>query len=74
MRNLLERATPELKKAIAVYGVDYPNTAQSVQKELESYTTVSCLSYMTVSRLADIARQAGVEFRLENPWAHFPRD
>jgi hypothetical protein len=74
MRNLLERATPELKKAIEDYSAAYSFTAESVKKDLEANTGVSYLNYLTVCRLADIAKFAGIEFRLENPWVHFPKD
>ena len=73
MTSLLERATPELKKAIAVYGVDFPYTAKLVQEDLEANEWVAFLRYSTVVNLGGMARAAGWEFDLSDPWKYFSR-
>lgn len=70
-KTLLERAKPELLKAIAQYGVDYPITASVVKKELETNHAMHYLSYGTVLEIGRIARAAKLEFDLNFPWSLF---
>lgn len=71
MRNLLDRAKPELKKAIATFRVDFPNTAEYVEKHLSETIGVSFLPYGVVIDIQGIARKAKLEFDFNNPWALF---
>ena len=68
-RTLLERAKPELKKAIATYKVDFPNSGEYVEKYLSETIGVSFLPYGVVIDLEGIALKAKLEFR--NPWDLF---
>ena len=68
-RNLLERAKPELKKAIATFKVDYPNSAEYVEKHLSETIGVSFLPYGIVIDLEGIARKAGL--KISTPWELF---
>lgn len=63
-RNLLERAKPELKKAIATYKVDYPHQGEWMEKHLSETIGVSFLPYGIVLDLESIARKAKIEYRL----------
>ena len=71
-RNLLERAKPEFKKAIAVFKVDFPNSGEYVEKHLRETIGVSFLPYGVVIDLEGIARKAGLEF--SNPWDLFEQN
>lgn len=73
MKNLLERATPELKKAIAVYTVDYPHSGEMIQEDLRANNWVAFLKYGTVVSLRNAAQAAGFEFSFTDPWSHFER-
>jgi hypothetical protein len=68
-KTLLERAKPELKKAIAVNKVDYPATGEYLERHLSETVGVSFLPYGVVIDLEGIARKAKLEFR--TPWDLF---
>ena len=70
-KNLLERAKPELLKAIAQYKVDYPNTAIVVENALKESSGVSFLPYGIVCDLRSIVWAAKGKFDINNPWALF---
>lgn len=70
-RNLLERAKPELLKAIAQYKVDYPNTAERVETALKESVGVTFLEYGTVVELGSIVFAAKQSFNFNNPWEWF---
>ena len=71
MNNLYERATPELKKALAVYAIDYPSTAEVIIEDMKANTIVSWLRFNTVMSLKSIAERSKVEFNLTDPWKYF---
>jgi hypothetical protein len=71
-RTLLERAKPELKKAIAVNKVDYPATGEYLERHLSETIGVSFLPYGVVIDLENVARKAKLEFR--TPWDLFEED
>ena len=70
-KNLLERATPELLKAIAQYKVDYPNTATAVENDLSKNIFVTDITYGTLNRLDNICRSVNLGFRFDNPYTLF---
>ena len=70
-KNLLERAKPELLKAIAQYKVDYPNTAGKVEDALKEVNGVIFLKYGIVVELSTIAHSVKLPFELSNPWEWF---
>ena len=63
-RNLLERAKPEFKKAIAVFKVDYPYQGEGIEKHLSETIGLTFLPYGVVLDLETIARRAKIEYRL----------
>lgn len=71
MKTLLERAKPELKKAIATFKVDYPNTAERVEQVLSENYGLSFIPFGIVVDISSICRAANVEFDMNFPWAHF---
>ena len=68
-RTLLERAKPELKKAIATYKVDFPNSGEHLERHLSETSGVSFLPYGIVIDLEGVARKAKLKFT--NPWDLF---
>jgi hypothetical protein len=70
-RTLLEKAKPELKKAIAVYKVDYPSSGGLVEKALEQAIGISFLEFGIVINLGSILRYSGLSLDLNNPWEWF---
>lgn len=70
-KTLMERAKPELLKAIAQYKVDYPYSALMVEEELKKKCGVSHLPYGVVLEIGRIARSANMEFDLDSPWSLF---
>lgn len=70
-RNLLERAKPELLKAIAQFKAKYPGTAEAVERELEETTGVSFLPYGIICDIRSMVWDAKGEFNINNPWALF---
>lgn len=71
MKTLLERAKPELKKAIAVFKVDYPNTAERVEQVLSENYGLSFIPFGVVVDLGSICRAAKIDFDINFPWTHF---
>lgn len=71
MKTLLERAKPELKKAIAEFGVDYPNSAEHLEMQLSNNYHVSYLIYGTVLDLRSVVNRAKLEFDINHPWDWF---
>lgn len=71
MKTLLERAKPELKKAIACYKVDYPNTANRVEETLSTNIILSEISYAVITDIGSICRASNIKFDLAYPWAQF---
>lgn len=69
--NLLERAKPELLKAIAVCEIDYPGTAKYVKDELSNNFGVSYLTYGVLCDIRSMCIAAKMEFDLNNPWKLF---
>ena len=69
--NLLERAKPELLKAIAQYKVDYPNTGLVVEKALKDNSGVSFLPYGIICDIRSMMLAAKGKFDINNPWALF---
>lgn len=63
-RNLLERAKPEFRKAIAVFKVEYPHQGEWIEKHLSEVNGVTFLPYGIVLDLETIARRAKIEYRL----------
>ena len=70
-RSLLEKAKPELKKAIAVYKVEYPSSGELVEKALEQAIGISFLQFGIVINLRSILRYSNLSFDLNNPWEWF---
>jgi len=70
-KTLLERAKPELLKAMAQYSVDFPMSADLVKKELETNHFVYYVSWGTIFELGKIARMAKLEFDISFPWSLF---
>ena len=71
MKTLLERAKPELKKAIAMFKVDYPNTADHVESLLRENYIVSDLPYGTIIDMGAIIKSSKLKFDLNFPWEYF---
>jgi len=71
MKTLLERAKPELKKAIASFKVDYPNTATRLEETLRDNCILSEIPYGVVIDLGSICRSANIKFDINFPWAQF---
>lgn len=71
MKTLLERAKPELKKAIATFKVDYPNTADRVEQTLRENYGLSFVPYGIIVDISGICRAAKLDFDINFPWAHF---
>ena len=63
-RNLLERAKPEFKEAIAAFKSEYPNQGEGIEKHLSETIGVSFLLYGIVLDLETVARRAKIEYRL----------
>ena len=70
MKTLLERAKPELKKAIASFKVDYPNTAIRLEETLQENTILSNIPYGVVD-LGSVCRSANIKFDMNFPWGQF---
>ena len=70
-KTLLERAKPELLKAMAQYSVDFPMSADLVKKELETNHFISYVPWGMVFELGKIARAAELEFDISFPWSLF---
>jgi len=71
MKTLLERAKPELKKAIACYKVDYPNTANRVEETLSTNIILSEISYAVIIDIGAICRASNLKFDIAYPWGQF---
>lgn len=71
IQNLLERAKPELLKAIAQYKVDYPATAGHVEEVLTCSTFVSEIPFGTLNTLDSICRSVNLDFKFNNPYPLF---
>jgi hypothetical protein len=71
IQNLLERAKPELLKAIAQYKVDYPATAEHVERTLMQNCFVTDIPFGTMNNLDNICRSANVKFKFDNPYILF---
>ena len=71
MKTLLERAKPELKKAIATFKVDYPKTAERVEETLRTNVILSEVSYAVISDIGSICRASNIKFDIGFPWAQF---
>ena len=74
MKNLLERAKPELKKAIAEYGISFPNLSECVENSLKDNYLISHVSYGVVFELRSIVLRHKLEFDMNNPWEWFDAD
>jgi|GEM_PF-1936097 len=70
-QSLLERAKPELLKAIAQYKVDYPNTASVVEDALKETEGVSFLQYGIICDMWSILNATKVKHSFTNPWELF---
>ena len=70
-RNLLERAKPELLKALAQTREKYPTTADMVEKELKQTIGVSFLPYGVICDLRSMIWGIKGEFDINNPWKLF---
>jgi len=71
MQNLLERAKPELLKAIAQYKVDYPAIGEAVEKVLTENNFVTDIPWGTLNNIDNICRTVGLSFKFDNPYEMF---
>jgi hypothetical protein len=71
VRNLLERAKPELLKAIAQHKVDYPYYTDRVENALTRNNWVADLPYGTMVEIRSICFAANLKFDINDPWALF---
>jgi hypothetical protein len=71
MKTLLERAKPELKKAIASFKVDYPNTATRLEETLKQNCILSEIPYGVIIDLGSVCRSANIKFDMNFPWGQF---
>jgi len=71
IESLLERAKPELLKAIAQYKVDYPATAEAVERTLTQNSFVTDIPFGTLNNLDNICRTANLKFNFHNPYEWF---
>ena len=71
--SLLERAKPELLKAIAQYKVDYPSSIERIEKQLDKTFWVIDLPYGTVVELRSICSSVKLDFNINDPWAMFEK-
>lgn len=70
-RNLLERAKPELLKAIAQHRVDYPYWTNRVEGVLTGHKWINDLPYGTMVEIRSICFAANLKFDINDPWALF---
>ena len=71
--NLLERATPELLRAIAQYREVHPTIAGNVERTLTENMFVSDVPFGTMVDINSICYHAKVNFNFNNPWTLFNR-
>lgn len=71
MQNLLERAKPELLKAIAQYKVDYPATGEAVERVLTENNFVTDIPWGTINHIDNICRSVKLPFKFDNPYEMF---
>ena len=71
MKTLLERAKPELKKAIASFKVDYPNTATRLEEILQKNSILSDIPYGVIIDLGSVCKSANIKFDINFPWGQF---
>ena len=73
MRNLLERAKPQLLSALEKQKIEYPNIAEHVQNHLKSTYFVSHIHYGTFMDLKSLWMQSTKEL-VDSPWEFFEED
>jgi hypothetical protein len=71
MKNLLERAKPELRQAIDSFKSIYPNTTSKLERTLSENIFVSELTFETLSNMKMVIKDNGLPFDMNNPWAYF---
>jgi len=73
MRNLLERAKPQLVEALAKQRLEYPSIAQDVEKHLSKLHFVSDIRYATFMDLKSLWMQS-TKVLVDSPWEFFEED
>jgi len=73
MKNLLERAKPQLLAALENQKIEYPSIAKEVEKYLTKNYFVSDLRYGTFMDLKSLWMQSTKEI-VDSPWKFFEED
>jgi hypothetical protein len=71
MKNLLDRAKPELKQAIELTRPIYPATMSKLEESLRQNLFISQLTYETMCWIRSTLRDNDLPFDFTNPWAYF---
>ena len=74
MKNLLDRAKPELKQAMESFKTIYPNTINSLENSMKENRLVSDLTYDSMLNIRMVLRDCDLPFDMMNPWAYFEDD
>jgi len=73
MRNLLERAKPQLLAALENQKIEYPNIAEHVENQLSKNYFVSDLRYGTFMDLRSLWMQS-TKVLVDSPWEFFEEE
>ena len=73
MRNLLERAKPQLVEALAKQRLEYPSIAEEVERHLTKNYFVSDIRYATFMDLKSLWMQS-TKVLVDSPWEFFEED
>lgn len=74
MKNLLERAKPELRQAIDSFRIIYPNWTNKLESTLKENSWITNLKYEDILNIRAVVRDCDLPFDMMNPWAYFEDD
>jgi hypothetical protein len=74
MKNLLERAKPELRQAIESFRDIYPNWMEKLESRLKENSWITNLTYEDILNIRTVVRDNDLPFDMMNPWAYFEDD
>lgn len=74
MKNLFERAKPELKQALESFREIYPNYITKLENTLKENSWITNLKYEDILNIRSIVRDNDLPFDMMNPWAYFEDD
>jgi hypothetical protein len=74
MKNLLERAKPELRQAIESFRDIYPNWMEKLENRLKENSWITNLTYEDILNIRMVVRDNDLPFDMMNPWAYFEDD